>query len=79
MLRRGAELVNAVRVMHGKGVEADGLRINWADLVSFKRTFTDKMPGRVESGLQKRGVDTLHGSARFVSTNSIEANDVLLE
>ncbi len=47
MLRRGAELVDAVQLMQGKGIEADGLRINWADLMAFKRTFTDAMPGRV--------------------------------
>jgi glutathione reductase (NADPH) len=54
MLRRGAELVDAVHLMRGKGVEADGLRINWSDLMAFKRTFTDRMPGRVEAGLKKK-------------------------
>ncbi len=31
MLRRGAESVDAVHVMRGKGIEADSLRINWPD------------------------------------------------
>ena len=79
MLRRGAELIDAVNLMRGKGVEADGLRINWSDLMAFKRTFTDRMPDRVERSLKSNGAETLHGSARFVSTNTIEVDNVLLE
>ena len=58
MLRRGAEIVDAVHLMRGKGVETDSLRINWPDLMAFKRTFTDKMPDRVEGSLNKNGVTT---------------------
>ncbi len=79
MLRRGAELVDAVNLMRGKGVEADSMRINWADLMAFKRTFTDRMPSRVEGSLNKNGIETLHGSARFVSPNRLEIDDALFE
>ncbi len=79
MLRRGAELVDAVYLMRGKGVEADDLRINWADLMAFKRTFTDRMPGRVEGSLQKNGIETFHGTARFTGPSSIEVDDAQLE
>ena len=79
MLRRGAELVDAVNLMRGKGVEADDLRINWSDLMAFKRTFTDRMPGRVEAGLQSNGVETLHGTAQFNGPDSVEVGDVALK
>lgn len=79
MLRRGAELVDAVNLMRGKGVEADSLRINWADLMAFKRTFTDRMPGRVEAGLKKNGIETFHGAAQFIGPTSIEVGSSLLE
>lgn len=79
MLRRGAELVDAVNLMRGKGVEADGLRINWADLMAFKRTFTDRMPDRVEGSLKKNGVETFHGAARFINPNSVEVGGSLLK
>ncbi len=79
MLRRGAELVDAVHLMRGKGVEADSLRINWPDLMAFKRTFTDKIPGRVEGSLRKNGVETFHGTARFLNTNSIDIDGDTLE
>lgn len=74
MLRRGAELIDAVNLMRGKGVEADNLRINWQDLMAFKRTFTDKMPGRVEGNLTQNGVATYHGSARFINETTIDVD-----
>jgi len=79
MLRRGAELVDAVRLMRGKGVEAESMRINWAELMAFKRTFTDKTPDRVEGNLVRNGVDTFHGTARFVASNRVEVDSQLLE
>ncbi len=79
MLRRGAELVDAVSLMQGKGVEAEALRINWSDLMAFKRTFTDRMPDRVESGLQRNGIETLHGTARMTGRNQVEVNGQSLE
>ncbi len=79
MLRRGAELVDAVHLMRGKGVEVDSIRINWSELMAFKRTFTDAMPDRVEGNLRKNGVQTFHGTARFINTNSIDVDGAVLE
>lgn len=72
MLRRGAEIIDAARLMNGKGIEPNDLAINWPDLVAFTKTFTGKMPGRIESGLESNGVTTLHGAARFVGEDTIE-------
>lgn len=72
MLRRGAELIDAFNLMRGKGVEADDLRINWPDLMAFKRSFADRMPERVEGNLSRNGVATYHGTARFISETTIE-------
>lgn len=72
MLRRGAEIIDAARLMQGKGIEPNNIAINWPSLVAFTQTFTDKMPGRIENGLESNGVTTLHGTARFVSENTIE-------
>tara|TARA_R110002096_G_scaffold364311_2_gene557399 strand:- start:8081 stop:9430 length:1350 start_codon:yes stop_codon:yes gene_type:complete len=74
MLRRGAELIDAVNLMRGKGVEADNLRINWQDLMAFKRTFTDKMPERVECNLTRNEVATYHGTARFIKESTIDVD-----
>lgn len=79
MLRRGAEIVDAVTLMRGKGVETDSLRINWPDLMAFKRTFTDKMPDRVEGSLTRNGVQTFHGTARLVDRHSVDIDGEILE
>lgn len=79
MLRRGAEIIDGARRMRGKGIEDDGLKINWADLVAFKRTFTAAMPPKVESGLERAGIATLHGTARFVDRNAVEVEGERLE
>lgn len=79
MLRRGAEIIDAARLMRGKGIEDDGLKIKWADLVAFKNTFTSKMPGRIEGGLDDSGVKTLHGAVLFVGSNALEVNGERLE
>lgn len=72
MLRRGAEIIDAARLMNGKGIEPGDLTIDWADLVAFTRSFTGKMPGKIEGGLDAKGVVTLHGSAHFVGENTVE-------
>jgi glutathione reductase (NADPH) len=72
MLRRAAEIIDAARLMHGKGIEPNDIAINWPDLVAFTQTFTDKMPGRIENGLESNGVTSLHGKARFVGEDTVE-------
>lgn len=72
MLRRGAEIIDSARLMQGSGIDVGGLKIDWADLVAFTRTFTGKMPGKIEGSLDEKGVETLHGTARFVNENTVE-------
>ena len=79
MLRRGAEIIDAVHLMRGKGIETDSLRINWPDLMAFKRTFTDKMPDRVEGSLIKNGITTFHGEARFIDHSAVDVDGARLE
>lgn len=72
MLRRGAEIIEAARLMKGKGIDPQNIAIDWPDLVAFTRTFIDKMPGKIEGGLDSKGVVALHGAARFVSEDTVE-------
>ena len=51
ILRRGAEVIDSARLMRGKGIDDDGLSINWADLMAHKHGFTDPVPEQVEAGL----------------------------
>ena len=71
MLIAVTEGVEWARAMAGKGLSAE-VSVNWADMIAFKRTFTDNMPPRIESGLEKAGVTVLHGSARFTGPDRVE-------
>ncbi|WP_046225810.1 dihydrolipoyl dehydrogenase family protein [Paenibacillus dauci] len=68
-----AELVDHTERMVGKGLE-DSVRINWPDLMAFKHTFTDYIPGAHEKKLKDAGIHTFHGHARFVSEDTIEVD-----
>jgi len=72
ILRRGAEIIDSARLMRGKGIDDDGLTINWANLMKHKHGFTDPVPRNMEDGLTGNGVDTLHGHARFTGTNTLD-------
>jgi len=73
MLIAVTEGVDWAAKMKGKGLEAV-TSVYWPGMMAFKRTFTDAMPPRIESGLEKAGVDVLHGEVRFTGTDSIELN-----
>ena len=64
MLVSGAEAADWARRMHGRGVIGE-LRINWKELVAFKRTFTDPVPKKREESFAKQGIDAFHGMAHF--------------
>ena len=63
--------------LKGKGLEAQ-TSINWPDMIAFKKTFTGVMPSRIEAGLKKAGVSTLHGDAYFTSPDTVEVNGLAL-
>lgn len=79
ILRRGAEIIDSAQLMAGKGIDVNGIQINWADLMKHKRGFTDPVPKNLESGLAGNGVETLHGAARFEAEQRLSVNGVTYE
>jgi glutathione reductase (NADPH) len=73
-----ASAVDQARRMHGKGV-AGRLRLEWPELMAFKRTFTDGVPEQREQGFAKKGIETWHGTARFVGPTSVEVDGTRLD
>ncbi|MDZ4308094.1 NAD(P)/FAD-dependent oxidoreductase [Allopontixanthobacter sp.] len=73
MLVAVSEGVEWIERLKHKGLEGE-ISVDWADMMAFKRSFTDAMPQRVEAGLQKAGAKTLHGEARFTGPDTIELN-----
>jgi glutathione reductase (NADPH) len=74
-----AEAVDWTRRMKGKGIHAAELRIDWPELMRFKRSFTEAVPKRREDGFAKAGIAAFHGRARFVGPTTVEVGEETLE
>jgi len=78
MLISGAEATDMARRMRGRGVTGE-LGISWAELIAFKRTFTDPVPANHERRYTEHGIDAFHGRARFTGRNTIEIDKQTLQ
>src|SRR5258708_29366265 len=78
MLVSGAEALDMVRRMRGRGVDGD-VRIDWPDIIAFKRTFTAPVPQKQEKRYADIGIDPYHGLARFRDRETIEADGQTLK
>jgi glutathione reductase (NADPH) len=74
----GAETVDMARRMSGRGVDGD-VRIDWPDLIAFKRTFTDPVPPSLEKELADSGIDAYHGHARFIDRETLRVDGETLK
>jgi glutathione reductase (NADPH) len=68
-----ADVVDWARRMKGHGVAGD-IRIDWPELMRFKRTFTDPVPKQRATSFEKEKIEAISGSARFVAPNRISVN-----
>jgi glutathione reductase (NADPH) len=65
--------------MQGKGIRAQELRIDWPELMRFKRSFTQPVPEKREDEFANAGIVTFHGRAHFVGPATIEVGEEQLE
>jgi len=65
-----AELIDWAARMHGSGIAGDA-HINWAELMAFKRTFTDPVSPQREAEFRNAGIATYHGTASFADPATI--------
>jgi glutathione reductase (NADPH) len=70
MLISGAEAIDAATRMRGHGVRGD-LRVDWGELMAFKRSFTDPVPQKQGQRYAAQGIDAFHGLARFTGPNAV--------
>ena len=75
LLIAGADAIDRVERMRGKGVSGS-VGVDWAELMAFKLSFTDPVPGQREARLAELGADGLQGRARFVGPNALEVHGV---
>ncbi len=74
-----AEVIDWSQRMKGNGIQADQARINWPELMRFKRTFTGPVPKMREESFAKRGIAAFHGRAGFVGPSTVQVGDEVLE
>lgn len=74
-----AELVDWISRMKGRGVHANDARIDWAELMRFKRSFTGSVPESREQSFAKAGIATFHGRACFTDRTAVKVGDDVLE
>jgi len=73
------EATDWIRRMKGRGVRADDARIEWLELMQFKRAFTDPVPKSQERSFAEAGIAPFHGRARFVERTAVQVGDDVLE
>ncbi|WP_119462205.1 dihydrolipoyl dehydrogenase family protein [Rhodospirillaceae bacterium SYSU D60014] len=79
VLAHAAAVIDSVARLRGKGIAGEGAHIDWAELIAFKRSFTDPVPERNERSFDEQGIDSFHGAARFVGPRSVRVGDDVLE
>ena len=66
-----AELIDWNTRMKGNGFSGND-KIDWQQLMAFKRTFTAPVPASREKAFTKAGIATFHGRARFLDKTTLE-------
>ncbi|MGH9326089.1 MAG: FAD-dependent oxidoreductase [Terriglobia bacterium] len=74
-----AEAIDWARRMKGKGIAEETIRIEWPELMRFKRTFTEPVPKQREEGFAKAGIAAFHSRARFLPSRALQLNNEALE
>jgi glutathione reductase (NADPH) len=73
-----AEIADRAKNMQKSGLTGP-TELNWPDLMSFKKTFTEQVPeSRIES-LKDAGIEPIRGRATFIDERTIQVNGRKLE
>src|SRR5215472_7314157 len=72
------DVTDWARHMATRGVESDRLRIDWPELMRFKRSFTDPVPADRERAFENAGIHAFPGIARFTGPDAIDVNGAAL-
>jgi glutathione reductase (NADPH) len=74
-----AEVIDWIGRMQGKGVTTTAARIDWPELIRFKRTFTDPVPKSREESFGKAGIKCFHGTAHFTGPHTLQMGSETVE
>lgn len=71
------EAQNKANQLIGKGL-THAPSVDWADLMAFKKTFTDPISEQSKKSLMSSGVETYTGTARFLNEHTIQVKAEIL-
>ncbi len=74
-----ADVMDWLRRMQDYGISSSELRLQWQDLMRFKRTFTDSVPENREQSFARAGIAAFHGPARFVDSTTVQVGSDTLK
>ncbi len=74
-----SDVFDWARRMNGKGIQVERLRIDWQELMRYKRSFTEPVPRGREEMFAKAGIEAFHGRARFVGASTVHVGGDILE
>lgn len=72
------EAQDKVNQLKGKGVK-QAVKVNWSDLMAFKKTFTDPVPEQSRKSLDDSGVVTFTGTAKFTSHQAVKIGESIVK
>ena len=58
------------------GIQFDSLKLDWTDLLKFKRSFTELGTAQAKSAFAKKGIDCLEGIAEFISNTELKVDNI---
>ncbi|UJL47337.1 NAD(P)/FAD-dependent oxidoreductase [Virgibacillus sp. NKC19-16] len=74
VLTSATNIIDQNARMQGNGLETSS-KINWQDLIAFKRNFTEPVPEAKEKSLKDAGVTTFHGEAQFIGEKEVQVGN----
>jgi glutathione reductase (NADPH) len=72
MLRSGAEVMDLVERMNGKGVTKNDVGAHWRELQKHKEDYTAPIPANNEKNFEQAGIDFYLGKASFLDSNHLD-------
>lgn len=78
VLIEATEVIKSAKNFQGKGVEGVPA-INWADLMTFKKSFTEPMPSKIEKGYEKNGISNFHSPAKFIDEDKLQVGETVIQ
>lgn len=73
------ESLESAKRLQGHGISNLSGEIDWSELMSFKRSFTESMSRGIKESLIGSGIEVMHGKARFVGPDRLEVDGKTLE